>query len=194
MKQLYLGLALLVAISQPAAAANDDQLAKELADDGLLRYGMELGQAREAIADEDDWDIAYQIATPSTFDLACRYKEELYFQARFYLGRCYFIEKRLEVAAEETEPLFTHFHDKLGEPDEATQSHDGRLAFARWSSDDREVTLTAYRRDSGLYVMTYEEFEPEVVGIARQVQERELDELPVEHDPLTGKDRPAKPE
>jgi hypothetical protein len=178
----------LVCAGQALAAEN---LAEELIKERLLKYGIEQGKALEVIDDADDWDIAYEISTPSTFDLACRYKEDLYFQARFYLGRCYYIEKRLEVEEEQVEPVFSHFRDKLGDTPEAAQSHDGRLSFSRWSTDDREVSLTAYRRESGKYLVTYEEFEPEIIGLARHVQEQELDELPVEHDPITGRDRPA---
>jgi hypothetical protein len=188
MRNLLLAALVLAWAGMVWAAEN---LAEELVNERLLRFDMEQPKALELIDDEDDWDIAYRIATPSTFDLACRYKEDLYFQARFYLGKCYYIEKRLEVEQEQIEPVFNHFHDKLGDSPEAAQSHDGRLLFSRWSSDDREVSLTAYRRESGKYVITYEEFEPEIVGVARHVQEQELEELPTEHDPVTGKERPA---
>ncbi len=190
--RLALMAAVFMAWALPAAAA--ENLAEELIKERLLKYGIEQERALELIEDEDDWDIAYRISTPKTFDLACRYKEDLYFQARFYLGQCYYIEKRLEVEQEELEPVFDHFHDELGDSPEAAQSHDGRLLFSRWRGDDREVSLTAYRRESGKYVITYEEFEPEIIGVARHVQEQELEELPTEHDPVTGKERPARPE
>lgn len=176
-------------ISVPVLAADD--FAEELTKQKLLRYGMEQSEALKMLENEDDWDIAYRINTPSTTDIACRYQEKLYFQVRFYLGRCYYIEKRVECEETGLEGVFEHFHEQLGEAREATQSHDGKLLFSRWESDDRETTLTAHRRQSGKYMITFEEFEPEVIGIARHVQESELESMPTEHDPITGKERPA---
>lgn len=183
---------LLIAWAGRAFAA--EPLSSELTKEKLLKYGMEQAKADELIANADDWDVAFRIATPSTLDMACRYKKDLYFEARFYLGKCYYIEKRIEVKQEELEPIFDFFHDKLGDTPEATQSHDGRLLFSRWTADDREISLTAYRREAGRYLITYDEFDPDTVGVAQHVQETELDQMMTEEDPVTGKSRPPKDE
>ena len=167
------------------------QGAEDLVKDKLLRFGMLQEQALEMVDGNDDWQVAYRISTPSTLDLACRYKEVMFFQARFLNGRCYYIESRFEAEVADIEQVFEHYRGKLGDSPEATQSRDAKLMFARWNTDNLDLSLTAYRRDSGLYVLTYEEFEPETIGVARYTQEKEMESLPMEIDPITGQPRPV---
>jgi hypothetical protein len=141
------------------------------------------------LENEDDWDIAYRISTPSTMDVSCRYKEQLYFQARFYKGRCFFVEQRMEVTLEEASAVFDRYFDEYGESPEATQSSDGRLFFARWDKDGRELLLTADMRTNGNYILTLEDMLPEVIGEANRVQEKEISEMPSDVDPVTGRVR-----
>lgn len=149
-------------------------------------FGMEEDKANSLLEDTDDWEIAYKIKTPTTMDVVCRYKEQLYFQARFFEGRCFFLEKRAEADLEEVSQVFEHYFDEFGESPEATQSSDGRLFFARWEKDGRETMLTADMRSNGNYILTFEDMLPELIGQANHVQEREISEMPSDVDPVTG--------
>jgi hypothetical protein len=47
--------------------------------------------------------------------------------------------------------------------------------------------LTAYNRFEGQYILTYQEFDPMLLGEALRVQEQEVASSSVQIDPITGK-------
>lgn len=169
----------------PAQAAKEVEFTSEK----LLHFGMKVEDAEKLVEDEEDWQIAYKIQTASTMDLACRYNKEVYFQARFYQGRCYFLEKRIEASLEEVKQVFSHYLGQFGVSPEGTQSRDGRLMFARWDKDEREITLTGGMRSNGKYILTYEDFAPAIIGEANYVQEQELRNSQAGTNPITGAPR-----
>lgn len=176
-----------IGLGSAQAAKKAEQV--EFTSEKLVHFGMKVEDVEKLVEDEEDWQIAYKIKTASTMDIACRYKKQIYFQARFYQGRCYYLEKRAEASLEEVKQVFAHYLDKFGESPEGTQSRDGRLMFARWDKDEREISLTADMRSNGNYILTYEDIEPGVIGEANYVQEQEIRNSQQGTDPITGAPR-----
>jgi hypothetical protein len=156
--------------------------------DGQFRYGMLITEANEWLANnESDFLIQYRIDTPSTNEIACVYQESEFYRVRFYQGSCYFIERRSEIEAEAIPGVFEQFTAEYGESPEVTQSRDQRLWYGHWMLRDRDVELTAYDRAEGRFILTYQEFDPLLLGEALRVQEQEVVNSGVRIDPITGK-------
>lgn len=164
---------------------------QEFTHEDNFSFGMSITDAEAALKKSKDFRIAYRVDTTQTSDMACVYKEAIYYRLSFYQGRCYSMEKRAEVPQEQIDPVFTYFKGKLGATPEATRSQDQRLLYVRWTFKNREISLTGSARSNGAYMITYEEVDNETAGEARRVQEDELQNMPQEADPLTGKLRRA---
>jgi len=163
-------------------------------EDDVLTFGMSLADAEKVVGKSGkskDWVIVYRIDTTQTCDMACVYQKTTYYRLGFYQGTCYSVEKRAEVPADSVEGIFAHFKELHGDTPENAHSADGSLMYARWALKTRDVALTAQRRDDGSYVMTYEEVDPVKRGDALHAQESELQNTPMEVDPITGKPRPS---
>jgi hypothetical protein len=157
----------------------------------FFRFGMDQADAEGILQNEENWKIMYRVDTTQTADIACVYQGTVYYQLGFYKGRCYSLEKRAELPLEQVDPVFEFYKGKLGETPEAARSQDQKLMFARWSMKDREISVTGSERESGIYMLTYEEQDPIAAGDARHAQEQELGSAPQEVDPITGKPRPV---
>lgn len=182
LRQPILAIALALVFAASAHAAVD------FLQDGQFRYGMVIGEADEWLAkNESDFIVQYRIDTPSTNEIACIYEETEFYRVRFYQGTCYFIERRAEIDAEALPALFEQFTAEYGESPEVTQSRDQRLWYGHWILRDRDVELTAYDRFEGKYILTYQEFDPLLLGEALRVQEQEVMNSSVQIDPITGK-------
>jgi len=180
--RILLVLALILGSALTAQAAVD------ILEDGQFRFGMGIVEANEWLAKhEDDFVIQYRIDTPSTNEIVCVYQEREFYRIRFYQGACYFIERRAEIEAEAVPIAFEQFSAEYGETPEITQSHDQRLWYGRWMLKNRDVELTAYDRFEGQYILTYQEFDPLLLGEALHVQEQEVASGSVQIDPITGK-------
>jgi hypothetical protein len=175
-------LALILGQALPGYAAVD------FLQDGQFHYGMGVVEANERLAkNEDDFAIQYRIDTPSTNEIVCVYQESEFYRIRFYQGTCYFIERRAEIEAEAVPTAFEQFSAEYGETPEITQSHDQRLWYGRWMLKNRDIELTAYDRSGGQYILTYQEYDPMLLGEALHVQEQEVASSGVQIDPITGK-------
>jgi len=161
----------------------------EFTHENYFRFGMSLADAENALKQSKDFKIAYRVDTTQTSDLACVYQGAVYYRLSFYQGRCYSMEKRAELPQDQVDTIFEYFKGKLGATPEATRSQDMSLMYARWKFKDRDISLTGSVRSSGLYMITYEEVDNETAGEAKRVQEDELQSMPQETDPLTGKPR-----
>src|SRR5690606_3505290 len=78
----------------------------EFLSDKSFSYGMSQADAAEMVFGEKhskDWEIAYDVATASTWEIACRHHEEVQYVARFYEGTCIFVEKRAEIDGRDVE-------------------------------------------------------------------------------------------
>ena len=170
--------------------ANAKEQPSRFLEQDQLQFGMELAQAQKQMTDEKNWEIAYRIDTPSTNDIACRFKQDVMYLAQFYMGRCYSLEKRAVVSKDEALTIFQHYTEVLGPTPEITNSRDQKLLFGRWSLKDREIELTAYEHHTGEYMAIYTEFDPLVQGEAVRTRESELQSQPTTIDPITGKPVP----
>jgi hypothetical protein len=155
-----------------------------------FNFDMEQQDAEEILQGED-WQILFRIDTTSVSEIAAVYKEQLFYRLGFYGGRCYSLEKRAEVPGSEVEAAFKSYGERYGETREATRNDSGSLVFSRWLLKGRELSLmsSASHSDNGLYKLTAEEVDPDTASQARHAQERELSELPLSIDPLTGRAR-----
>jgi hypothetical protein len=163
-------------------------------EDDVLTYGMSLADAEKVVGKDGkskDWVIVYRIDTTQTCDVACVYQKTTYYRLGFYQGTCYSLEKRAEVPGDSVESVFARFKEINGETPENAHSADGSLMFARWALKTRDVALTAQRRDDGTYTVTYEEVDPIKRGDALHARESEMQNTPMEVDPITGKPRPV---
>jgi hypothetical protein len=159
----------------------------------FFRFGMDQADADEVIANEKDWKVLYRVDTTQTTTIACVYGEQVFYQLGFYQGRCYSLEKRAELPQAQVDPSFKYYLDKLGKTDELTSSSDEKLLFSRWTTKDREISLTAAAREAGIYMLTYEEKDPIAEMDAQHVMDEELQSGPQEVDPITGKPKPLAP-
>jgi hypothetical protein len=159
----------------------------------FFRFGMSQADADEAIANEKDWKVLYRVDTTQTSTIACVYQEQVFYQLGFYQGRCYSLEKRAELPQAQVDPSFKYYLDKLGKTDELTSSSDEKLLFSRWTTKDREISLTGAAREDGIYMLTYEEKDPIAEMDAQHVMDEELQGGSQEVDPITGKLRPLAP-
>jgi hypothetical protein len=150
---------------------------------------MYLTDADAVLADERNWEVAYRIDLGLTTDIACRWNRQVVYTLRFYQGRCYSIEKVGMADRSTVEQTFNYFADNLGPTPEFTRSRDGRLFFGRWKLPDRDIALTGHQREQGVYLLTYEEYDPLVEGEARHYQEQQLRNVETEIDPITGEQR-----
>ena len=135
----------------------------------------------------------YRVDTTQTTTIACVYDGQVFYQLGFYQGRCYSLEKRAELPQAQVDPAFKYYLDKLGKTDEMTSSSDDKLYFSRWTTKDREISLTAAAREEGIYMLTYEEKDPIAEMDAQHVMDEELQSGPQDVDPITGKPRPMAP-
>lgn len=159
----------------------------------FFRFGMNQADADEAIANEKDWKVLYRVDTTQTTTLAVVYQGLMFYQLGFYQGRCYSLEKRAELSQAQVDPSFKYYLDKLGKTDELTSSSDEKLLFSRWTTKDREISLTAAAREDGIYMLTYEEKDPIAEQDAQHVMDEELQSGQQDVDPITGKPRPLAP-
>ncbi len=187
---LTLASATLLLAAAPVRAA--DAKATGFLEQDQLVYGMDLQDAQQRVADEKNWEIAYRIDTPSTNDIACRYKQDVIYLAQFYQGRCYSLEKRAMVTKDEALRIFEHYTELLGPTAEITNSRDESLLFGRWALKDREIELTAYEHHDGQYLAIYTEFDPLAKGEALYARDNEMASQPMTIDPITGQPVPIK--
>ena len=151
--------------------------------------GMALADAEALVADPKKWQVVFRIDTPSTCDMAVVYQRQYFWRVSFYKGLLYSYEKRGEVAPEVVEATFKALGEQHGESREATRSDDGSLIYSRWRLPALEISMTASRDPDGLYRVTYEEADTELLSLARRKQEQEMQAAPGEFDPITGKAR-----
>jgi hypothetical protein len=189
---------LLAALALVSGAMPDTALAKEQRVDFTgseqLEYGMPLTEADRLLQDEKKWEVAYRVETSQTCDIACRYNKQIMYLAQFYLGHCYYVEKRALVDFAAAQEAFTYYSEKLGPSPELTNSRDHSLLFARWGGPDREIELTAYEHHTGGYMLMYIELNPLVQGEAAHAREQELNDVPTTIDPITGREVVVPPE
>lgn len=159
----------------------------------FFRFGMNQADADAAIANAKEWKVLYRVDTTQTTSIACVYQGLVFYQLGFYQGRCYSLEKRAELPQAQVDPSFKYYLDKLGKTDELTSSSDEKLLFSRWTTKDREISLTAAARENGIYMLTYEEKDPVAEQDAQHVMDEELQNGPQEVDPITGKPKPVAP-
>jgi len=167
-------------------------------------YGMGYQEAVEELEGRH-WNVLGEVSTPSTSEIRCIWREELFYILRFYKGRLYHMEKRAEQEPEGVGEAFTYYLtnipinedrgeylDAMPTPDGGIQpvhNDDNSLIYCRWHLEDREVEVTAQANDDGLYMMYYEEFDPELRTEAEHVRQAELQAGPQVIDPLTGRPR-----
>lgn len=159
----------------------------------FFRFGMNQADADEAIANGKEWKVLYRVDTTQTTSIACVYQGLVFYQLGFYQGRCYSLEKRAELPQAQVDPSFKYYLDKLGKTDELTSSSDEKLLFSRWTTKDREISLTAAARENGIYMLTYEEKDPIAEQDAQHVMDEELQGGSQEVDPITGKPKLQAP-
>jgi hypothetical protein len=185
-----ISLALCVAVAMMALTSAKGGV--DFTSERFFRFGMEQSAAEAVMQDEKNWKIMYRVDTTQTCSIACVYQGLVFYQVNFYQGRCYLMEKRAEVPLEQVDPTFQYYLDKLGKTDEMTSSSDEKLVFSRWTAKDRETSLTAAARDTGIYMMTYEEQDPIAAQDAEHAMDEELGNAssnPQDVDPITGKPR-----
>jgi hypothetical protein len=186
MRNLSIAILLLIATGLAPTAGN----AADFLADGQFRYGMSYGEADALLAKrEGDFIIQYRIDTASTNEIVCIYNESEFYRIRFFQGYCYFIERRAEAASGEIAGLFDQFIEKYGDSPEITQSSDRQLWYGRWMFNDRDIELTAYTGHEDMYILTYQEFDPILLGEALYTQEQEVLGGSVQVDPITGQPR-----
>jgi len=184
MTKTSIALVVLLAVAVTAAPARAEIA---LLEEGRIQYGASIVDVNKQLADnEDDFIVQFRIDTPSTNEIACIYNETEFYHARFYRGQCYYIERRMEVPFEEVPVLFDQFGETYGQTPEVTQSRDQHLWYARWMLKNREIELTAYSRTEELFFISYNEFDPMLLGEALYVQEQEV-QSGVVIDPITGR-------
>ena len=148
------------------------------------------GRFGSAEKPNEDYTVLYRVDTPSTAEYACTYKSLELYLVRFYQGKCFFVERRAEVYFDQVQEVFDHYNKLYGGTPEATQSRDARLLYARWMLKDRDIEISAHQREGNVYILTYNEFDPMLLGEVLRIQERELENAgTTEIDPLTGKPR-----
>jgi hypothetical protein len=148
-------------------------LAKSSKPDGFF-YGMRLGDADDLIADDSQYEVVYRIDTASTADVFCSYQKKTQYLAHFLRGDCIAVEKRAVVEATAMDSMFAAYRESLGEPKEGVVSKDGKNHYAHWTYKDRELELTALRREDGRFLLIHEEYDPRKAGEAKVLQQREL--------------------
>jgi hypothetical protein len=179
---VFLAVALLTAAKQSV----------DFLDEAQFSYGMSITDADRRLADGDkDFVMLYRVDTPSTIQFACTYKETEFYTARFYQGVCFYIERRSETDATGVESIFRSFSELHGETPDSTRSRDQHLWYSHWMMRDRDVELTASQRDGEIFIVTFEEYDPLVMGEALSTLEQEVGNTTYEIDPLTGKPRPS---
>lgn len=162
-----------------------------------FRFNMEQSAAEEVLQDEKNWEIMYRVDTTQTCSIACVYQGAVFYRLSFYQGRCYSMEKRAEVPVAQVDAAFKYYLDKLGQTDEMATSADEKLVFSRWTAKNRELSLTAAARATGIYMLTYEEQDPLIAQDAEHAMDEELGNAnsnPQDVDPITGKPRLQQPE
>ncbi len=196
---LLLVLALMTGLNCTALAAEKARAdkgkaaaAESFLGDGFFSYQMSLADAEKLVADPQVWQVVFRIDTPSTTDLAVVYRRQYFWRASFYQGTLYALEKRGEVQPEVVEATFKSLGEQHGESREATRSEDGDLIYSRWRLENLEVSMTASREPDGLYRVTYEEADRDLLSAARRKQEQEMQAAPGNIDPITGKPRIRK--
>jgi hypothetical protein len=194
-------LALLAALAFCCAAKGGVDFINER----FFRFGMDQGDAETVLTDAKNWKIMYRVDTTTASSIACVYQGQLFYQVDFYQGRCYRVEKRAELPQEQVDPTYKYYLDKYGDktqmsPEgkgdivEISTSSDEKLVFARWNKKDRVISLTADARDAGVYLVTYEEYDPITQMDAEHEMDQEINNSPQEVDPITGKARPIQPQ
>ncbi|MCB1218557.1 hypothetical protein KDL44_14325 [bacterium] len=178
--------ALLMLLLSPGLAIADT----EFLNDKAFQFGMSQKDAAELLYGEKhakDWEIAYDVATRSTWEIACRHHEEVQYVVRFYEGRCIYVEKRSEMEGRDMEKAISKLFDTNGNTSEAAGNTAESQFFARWTRDERSMELMAMRRRGGKFLLSYQDAELGLVNEAMLVRDRELKEGRMVIDPLTGK-------
>jgi hypothetical protein len=152
--------------------------AKERKPDGFY-FGMRLEASAELLDSDSLYEVVYRIDTPSTADIFVTYQDKTQYLAQFLRGECIAIEKRAVVEAPAMEAMFAAYRQKLGEPHEAADSQDAKTHYAHWTYKDRELELTGLRRSDGRFLLIHEEYDPQLAGEAKALQQRELPESAV---------------
>lgn len=185
-------LAIITAVFLAAALLTAAKQSVDFLDEAQFSYGMSITDADRRLADGDkDFVMLYRVDTPSTIQFACTYKETEFYTARFFQGNCFYIERRSEADVASVEQIFRSFSELHGETPDSTRSRDQRLWYSHWMMRDRDIELTASQRDGGGFIVTYEEYDPLVMGEALSTLEQEVGNTTYEVDPLTGKPRPS---
>ena len=160
-----------------------------VARDGFY-FGMRLTEAEALIKSNPDYVVAYRVDTTDTNDIFCRYQDHTLYLSHFLRGQCCSVEKRAIVNFDDTAKMFDAYFKALGNTDEVAISADRKSRYARWRFKDRELSLTAYGRDNGTYLLVHEETDTMRMGEAQVLQQRQLSTMPQQTDPLTGKALP----
>lgn len=165
----------------------------EFLNDKAFSYGMSQEDAAKMIYGDKhgkDWEIAYDVATTSTWEIACRHHEEVQYVVRFYEGTCIYVEKRAEIDGRDVEKTISKIFDVNGETAEAAGNTGESQFFARWTHDDRTIELMAMRRRGGKFLLSYQDADLGRVNEAMLIRDREIKQGRMVIDPLTGKPMP----
>lgn len=185
-------LAIITAVLLVAALLTAAKQSVDFLDESQFKYGMSITDADRRLADgAKDFILLYRVDTPSTSQFACTFKETEFYTARFYQGNCFYIERRSETDTAGVESIFHAFGELHGETPDSTRSSDQRLWYSHWMMRDRDIELTASQREGETFIVSYEEYDPLVLGEALSALEQEVGDTTNEIDPITGKPRPS---
>lgn len=162
----------------------------EFLSDRSFQYGMSQEDAAKMIYGEKsskEWEIAYDIATASTWELACRHHEEVMYVVRFFEGRCIYVEKRAELEPRDMEKTISEIFDRNGSTAEVAGNRNESQFFARWNDEERSMELMAMRRRGGKFLLSYQDTDEELLNEALLIRDREIKQGRMVIDPLTGK-------
>jgi hypothetical protein len=165
----------------------------EFLSDRSFSYGMSQEDAAHLIYSDKskkDWEIAYDIATESTWEIACRHHEEVMYIVRFYNGKCIFVEKRSELEHKDIEKTISKIFDVNGPTGEVAGNSKESQFFARWDKEERSIELLGMSRRGGKFLLSLEDSDEALNNEAMLVRDRELKLGRMTIDPITGKPRP----
>ncbi len=161
----------------------------EFLNDKAFQYGMNQLDAVKLIYGERsdrEWEIAYDIATTSTWEIACRHHEEVMYVVRFFNGRCIYVEKRAELESKDMEKTISELFDRNGPTGEVAGNRKESQFFARWTVEERSMELMAMRRRAGLFLLSYQDCDEALNNEAMLVRDREIKQGRMVIDPVTG--------
>lgn len=165
----------------------------EFLSDKSFSYGMSQEDAARLIYGDKhkkDWEIGYDIATTSTWEIACRHHKEVMYIVRFYNGVCIFVEKRAELEHKDIEKTISKIFDINGPTGEVAGNSKESQFFARWEKDERSIELLGMSRRGGKFLLSLEDSDEALSNEAMLIRDREIKDGRMTIDPITGQPRP----